>query len=251
MIVNDLIDLNGVDVELVSGFPHLRHAHVTSSLWTQDLATFLNQLRNSNPSQWDGGLASNQFMLQNAYAPVRRPVDTGIPATPLAGESTEDLYFYPLDNVKLAKGERGYYQLFSAKVPYQHCYTWDIADFVDAGSRYRQQNQDKAEIVWHAISLTNTTSLPWTTAPGQTIKAGRVLGQDTVHYTSPGTATDLRVTQALGIFAEQNEYEQSRQRNAERFHGSTYDLVTVRGELALTNHKGKDRHRAHHQAAQR
>jgi len=239
VIVNDLIDLDGVDVELVTGYPHLEHAHRTSGLWMASLREFLNGLRNDQSRH--GRVASN-IMAQQAFAYARSGAETGgIPTAPVGGQATEDLYFYPLRNVTLAEGERGYFPIFTESVPYEHCYTWDIPDYIDDNNRYRNNNNDdKAEIIWHAISLTNTTRQPWTTAPGQTVKDSRLLGQDTLHYTAVGAPTDLRITQALAIEAEQNEFEIERQRDAERFHGSRYDKVTVRGELALTNRKGQD-----------
>jgi len=92
-------------------------------------------------------------------------------------------------------------------------------------------------VVWHALKLTNTTGKPWTTAPAVTMKNGRILGQDTIEYTPDQATTDLKITQALSISAEHNEYEIERQRGGTQFYGNNYDLVTVKGELAVTNYK--------------
>jgi len=237
VIVNDLLDMHRVDVELVTGYPHLQHADSTSGFWLEPLQTFLQGMRERDQRR---DMTANIMMQQRAYASNFAGAGAGVPAAPVGGEATEDLYFYQLPDVTLARGERGYFPLMTVSVPYEHCYTWDIPDYVDDNNRYQQQSDDKPEVVWHAINLKNTTDQPWTTAPGQTTKSGRLLGQDTLHYTPVGADTDLRITQALAIVAEQSEFEVERQRDAERFHGYRYDKVTVRGELAITNRKGTD-----------
>lgn len=239
VIVNDLIDLDKVDVELVTGYPHLQYADKPSSFSPASLQQFLNSMRrNSNHDHQVG------FHLQQALSNTRSPRSTAgrVDNVPLDGQTTEDLYFYPLTGVTLAKGERGYFQIFTETVPYQHVYTWDIPDAIDTDNRYRRRDDDEPdhEIVWHAISLTNTTNQPWTTAPGQTTKDSRVLGQDTLHYTPVGDSTDLRITQALAIKAEQFEYEIERAPELERLYGSNYHKITIQGELVLNNRKGKD-----------
>ncbi len=72
-----------------------------------------------------------------------------------------------------------------------------------------------------------------------TTQNGRVLGQDTIHYTPPQASTELKITQAVAVDAQQNEYETQRKRNAAKFHSRSYDLVTIDGELAVTNYKDK------------
>ncbi|MGC9328401.1 MAG: hypothetical protein ACP5I1_12265, partial [Candidatus Hinthialibacter sp.] len=137
------------------------------------------------------------------------------------------------------KGERGYYPLFSQEVPYEHIYTWEIPQFIDENTAYRGRQEETPAVqeVWHALKLTNTTKQPWTSAPATTMKDGRILGQDTIYYTPHDAETELKITQAVSIDAEHNEYEIERQRSAAQFYGRNYDLVKVRGELAVTNFK--------------
>lgn len=238
VIVNDLTDLHDVSIELVTGYPHLQYAHQPSSFSPTSLHQFLRDMRRDRSRE--SGFALGGQALSNT-ASRRESRTRHSPAQPIEGQSTEDLYFYPLQDITLAKGERGYFPIFEETVPYKHVYTWDIPDAVDNNNRYRRDDRSKPapEIVWHAIALTNTTKHPWTTAPGQTAKDTRVLGQDTVHYTPAGASTDLRITQALAIKAEQVEFEVDRDPQAQRFHGSTYEKVTIQGELVLTNRKGK------------
>lgn len=242
IIVNDLIDLDGVSAELIAGFPHLQFAPVPSAMNPMPLQQFLQQLRQSGQADWRGVMGNEMAVVMQNRASFDYPSSSipSMPSTSVMGEQSEDLYFYRVKDVTLAKGERGYYPLFQAKIPFEHLYTWDIPSYIDIYDNYRQPDpQQQQEIVWHVLKLTNTTDRPWTTAPASTTKDGRLLGQDTLHYTPPGQSTDLRITQALNVRAEQNEYEINREREAARYYGRRYDLVTFQGELAVVNLTGR------------
>ena len=164
-------------------------------------------------------------------------------STAREGSAAEDLFFYPVEDFTLRRGETAYIPLFTAEVPYQHVYVWNIPDFLDKEERYRQERdrpgQRFAEEVWHCCRATNNMKMPWTTAPAQFVKSGRVVGQDICYYTAPGAQTTIRINRAMNLMAEQAEFELERQRNAARFYGYQYDLVKVKGELKLVNRLGK------------
>ncbi len=237
VIVNDLIPLENASAELITGYPHIQFENTNSAFSLTPLDQILNQLR-GQPRERMADVASN-VMFQSVRAAKAMEMPS-MPATPVSGESTEDLYFYELDKITLKKGERGYYPLFAGKIPYEHLYTWDIPNDVDPeGRSHRGRNQDSEEIVWHSLKLTNTTGRPWTTAPAVTMKNGRILGQDTLHFTPHRGTSDLRITRAVSVQAEQTENEVDRQRNAATFYRRSYDLVVLQGELAVTNYKDK------------
>ncbi|MCD6415247.1 MAG: hypothetical protein J7M08_00945 [Planctomycetes bacterium] len=240
VIINEAADLDGAHVDLVTGFPHLRYSDVVSPMaMKESLAEFLASLEQgegrrelrrmapmmqqmaSSGAGWGGGVAP-------AYQAARE------------GRSAEDLFLYPLDDVHLKKGQTGYYPLFTEKAPYEHVYEWEVADYLTEQERYQgpqQQGVEKEEEVWHSLRLENTTPVPWTTAPAETIKDGQILGQDLIKYTPSGDKATLRITRAMAVKAEQAEYETERQRNAAQFYGRTYDQVTLRGEMTVTNFK--------------
>lgn len=235
-IVNDFDDLAGVAGELVAGYPHLTSAHVPAAMSLQPMDALLAQLREAASMTHlavTGNVAGGYLAQRAEYAPAAgRP---SMPTTPVGGEASEDLFFFKLDDLTLAQHDRLYHPLFAAEVPYTHCYTWDVPNYIDEQQGYQQQPAEAEQVVWHAVRLTNTTGQPWTTAPGMTVKDGRVLGQDAVSYTPPGGETDLRITQAVSIKGEQSEHEVERTRNAAQFYGYNYDRVTVAGELMVTN----------------
>lgn len=235
VVVNDLIDLNATRLELIAGFPNIEFGNALSAMSLQPLTQILNQIRSG------GDYRSNQpaiFEQRVALDEIGMPSPT-MPATPVGGEATEDLYFYELPAVTLKRGERGYFPLFAAAVPYTDLYTWDLPDFVDQYDQYQTQPSERREVVWHALKLTNTTEQPWTTAPAMTMKDGRVLGQSTLLFTPPQGTSRLRITQAVSIKAEQAELEVERRRDAVRFHNNTYDEVILEGTLSLTNYKAE------------
>jgi len=161
-----------------------------------------------------------------------------------AGKVAEDLFLYPVENVHLKKGQVGYLPLFTESVPYKHIYQWKIPDYVNEEERYsydrrREQEREPDEEVWHCLRMENTTKVPWTTAPAETVKEGLILGQDTLKYTPAQGETTLRITRAMSVKAEQLELETERKRDAAQLYGYHYDLITVEGKLSVTNFQPK------------
>ncbi len=240
VVVNEAIDLEDVALDLVTGFPNLQFAEVTSPLApSQSLDSFFTALKfRARPKRPDQGVMS-QGVTFNVLPPG---VQAG-PAysTATAGETAEDLFLYPIPRITLRLGEKASLPLLSAEMPYEHVYTWDVPDFLDPEQRGYGQPEEprREEEVWHACRLTNTAGVPLTTAPAQFVKNGQIVGQDLVHYTHPGTTTTIRINRALGLVAEQAEHETDRQRQAVTFHRSDYDRVAIRGELKLHNRLGK------------
>lgn len=241
-ILNEIEDLEDTRVDLVTGFPYVEFSGIISPLAKKtDLQGFLNALyRGAGPRGPAGPAGPAGVMAQTArleYLLSDVPdVDYG---APVEGVEAEDLFFYPVEGVTLARGETGYYPLFTADIPYKHVYTWDIPDYIGDSDHYQDPTQERQQIVWHSLRLTNTMGMPWTTAPAETVQDGRLLGQATLHYAPRGAETLLKITQALGIEADEVELEINRQADARTFRGSRYDLVTVQGTLKLRSHLDK------------
>ncbi len=239
VIINEIEDLDGATVDLVTGFPYLEFSEIISPLAKkQDLAGFLSALYTGASGQMRRESGARAQVMLNAPMMEYDALTSRFPeyGAPAQGTETEDLFFYPVENVTLERGQTGYYPLFSQRIPYEHVYTWEIADYIDDYERYQQPDDERREIVWHSLRLENETGMPWTTAPAQTVKDGRILGQAMLHYTPKGAETLLKITQALGIQADEAEIETARQPNAQTFHGSRYDRVTVQGTLKMRSH---------------
>jgi len=247
LIINEAEDLEGARVDLITGFPNLQFADILSPMATkEDLAGFLRSLGRGRSEVTGVSIMSN-VMTQRAEFGAGEEMARAF-AVPgygaaAAGRIAEDLFLYPLEDVRLAKGETGYYPLFTETVPYTEFYHWEIPDYISEEDRYGQrqrEERDKPEEVWHSLRLTNTTSLPWTTAPAQMLQHGNIIGQDTLTYTPPKAKATVKITQAVSVKAEQAEAEVERERDAVRLYGYHYDRVTIKGTLSVTNYRDEN-----------
>jgi len=246
-VMNDIEDLVGVTLNFITGYPHIAFAEAADPLALRgDVSDFIQSLIAISSPRRDREAFT---MAQQAVASNTAGMELGPvrPTMPEEGEVREDLFLYPRPDVTLRRGERAYYPLFTKEVPCESVYAWEIEDSLDESARWRHERwyeggdrRPAQEEIWHSLRLTNTAGVPWTTAPALTVQEGRVLGQDILFYTSPGAKTLLKVTRAVDVQAEQGETEISRQRSARTaYTGREFDLVTIKGELRLFNHKSK------------
>jgi hypothetical protein len=246
-IMDEVCDFNGVDIRLVTGFPNLQFADIASPItMKENLAQFLQSLIRGQSEQGHaaGGVMRNVMAQSMAYGQMEMS-GAVMPAYGAAelGKTAEDLFLYPIEKVRLAKNEVGYFPLFTESVPYRHIYRWEIPDYVNPeGSYYddrsRQQREPEQE-VWHCIRLDNVMKMPWTTAPAEIIKDGTILGQDTLNYTPVKEQATVKITRAVNVKAEQVELEKDRKRDSAQWYGYHYDLITVEGKLSVTNYQEK------------
>jgi len=245
VIINEAEDLKEARVDLVTGFPNLRFSDIISPMaFKEDLGTFLQTLARGRPEgeeRYAGYGVLTQAARYGGVGELRQP-SAAVPeyGAAAAGRIAEDLFLYPLEDVTLAKGERGYYPLFTETVPYEEIYGWQIPDYISEQDVYGhpsggREQVEPPEIVWHSLKLTNSTKVPWTTAPAETVKDDQILGQDTLPYTPPKGEGTLRITQAVSVKAEQAELETNRERGVVQYYGYPYDRVTIEGRLRVRN----------------
>jgi len=247
LIVNELADFSNVSLDLVTGFPNIKFGEVLSPVaMSQSLAEFLNSLAGGRSEYARRGqdIMAQQAMLVNA--PVYDAGDAApVPdySTAATGVVSEDLFLYPVENFSLKRGETAWLPLFTAEMEYKHIYTWKIADFLDQEERYRpdagRADGKVAEEIWHSCRLVNTLKMPLTSAAVEFVTNGMFTGQDVCYYTAPGAETTIRINRAMNILAEEAEVEVERRRGAATFHGYSYDLVKVKGELKLRSRMDK------------
>jgi hypothetical protein len=248
ILINDTEDLDNVDAFFVVGYPNFMYADVLSPLaLDQALSQFITGLEAGARRRDEYSQLSN-IMRQSRPAKFEeearvQPLDYGYAAIKgVPGASEEDLFLYHKKGILLRKGERAYYHIFSQEVDYKHIYEWSVPDTLNVDPRGYQrsgQPQMDEEQVWHSIKLENSTNYPWTTAPALTVSGWKPLAQDVINYTPKGIKTNLKLTVATDIKTNRNEYEIERQRDV-RLYRSSYDLVTVKGELYIHNAKSKD-----------
>jgi hypothetical protein len=243
-VMNEVMDFDKVSCELVTGFPNIAFSEVVGpESMSEKLADFLGSL--SRGRSETGNRSRNQMMQQQAVLGNMAGGggdDFALPAysTPEKGTNAEDLFLYPVKEFSLKKGETATLPLFSAAMPYKHLYTWDIEDLVDNSEQYQYNSRSHSdrppeEEIWHSCRLTNTLSMPLTTAAAEFTSDGAFIGQDLCYYTAPGVETTIKITRALNVKAEQAEVELDRKREAALFYNYRYDLVKVRGDMKVKN----------------
>ena len=247
-LINDIEDVENVDTFFVVGYPNFMYADVLSPMaLDQALSQFIIGLEAGARRRDEYSQLSN-IMRQSMPATFEeearvQPLDYGYAAIKgVPGASEEDLFLYHKKGISLRKGERAYYHIFSQEVDYKHIYEWNVPDTLNvdpSGYQRSGQPQRDTEQVWHSIKLENSTDYPWTTAPALTVSGWKPLAQDVINYTPKGTKTNLKLTVATDIKTNRNEYEIERQRDV-KLYRSSYDLVTVKGELYINNAKSKD-----------
>ncbi len=245
IIVNEVTDFKNVKVQLVTGFPNIKFGEILSPIAkSQTLAEFLNALSGARTARSvDRYMIAQQALMVNS-AVSESDESSVAPAYSTAAEGVvaEDLFFYPVKSMTLLKDETAWIPLFTADMPYKHIYTWKIEDFLTKEDRYQSEQQDRKNVeeVWHSCRLVNSLDMPLTTAAAEFMTDGEFTGQDICYYTAPKGETTIRINKALNVQADQAEIEVDRKRNASVFHGTQYDLVTVRGELKIKNILNKD-----------
>ncbi len=249
-VMNDLLALDKVPVRLITGFPNLQFkdildpftAGMTNDVWLGTLST----TGASDVSMMRRGRAS-EMMTQNAYAPgaMAADVNWGGNTSQAGGEQIGDLFFYDLDNFTSKKNSRVYQNLFRFDSKYEHIYTWDIEDRVDASGNYRPvpaNNPQDAEEIWHTVKFKNGSGKPLTTGAATIFNKGELIGQTMMNYIPAGGEVSLRINKALDVRPEANEEEVSRERAAirDQYNNPRWDLVTVKGTLEITNSRKEE-----------
>ncbi|HVL39661.1 MAG TPA: hypothetical protein VM328_09765 [Fimbriimonadaceae bacterium] len=241
-IMNDLADLNGIEVRLITGFPNMPFIGVLDPFTlSNSVDQFTMALMNMGaPGQFRD--APGALMQQNvAFGRMGESFSAAFDTSTMSGIQSEDLFFYTLPRLTLKKGERGYYVLFNFASDFEHLYEWSIPDDVQ-GDQYRPQQTERPAEVWHSLKFKNNSKQPLTTAAAITTKDGEILGQDILTYTSPGAETTLKITKALDVAAESLEEEVGRERRSLPYGGVgnyPFDEITLKGTISVRNHKSE------------
>jgi hypothetical protein len=241
VVINETADFKNVKLRLVTGFPNIKFGEIPSPIAkAQTLAEFIATLSGGGQGRTTSGMMTQQVMLNAAadYGDDSRSLAPEY-STAAEGQAAEDLFLYPIADFSLNKDETAWVPLFSADMPYKHIYTWSIADLLDRNNNTYRAGKQAPEEVWHSCRLTNTLSMPLTTAAAEFITDGEFTGQDVCNYTPAKGETTIRINKALNVPAEQAEIEVERKRNAVTIQGYGYDAVKLRGELRIKNKTGK------------
>jgi len=235
VIVNDAEDFTDSELTCMAGFPNMKFAAVVDPLGLKgSVADFLAALQSPTGAA-DRPSVMTQAVMYNSAPP---PDALAQPAPDMPAEPG-DLHHYLFPAITLGFGARAYLPLFDIETPYTEIYRWDVADRFQDYNRNNYNTEvpvSRGEDVWHAVRLKHTGKLPWTTAPVMVVNDGNFLGQDTLYYTPIGGSTLINITKAVDVAATMKETTVAKG-EVERIGGNPYRLLTMQGELAITNFK--------------
>jgi hypothetical protein len=244
VIKNELADIENAEVQLISGFPSMQFAHVTSPLslrtnWT----AFFTQL---NTRIAEGHAAGGNAVMQQALVNNRPDAGGGVDmaATP-TGEGV-DLHYQPIGSRTLKEGDAMSLFIAKEKAEYERIVEWSIPDTRDENGGFiqdwqRQQDPEKyRDAAWDAVRFKNPFKFPMTTGAAMVVAGPRFNGQQMSYWVNAGEETSVRVTKALSIRTRQTEREEEGQRDLVFIGGRQFRKATVAGELAVNNHRQED-----------
>jgi len=238
VVRNELTDLSGTEVELISGFPSVRYANAISPLSpTTTWADFFSRL-GSEGASIDGLLSQQVRLTENRLS---MPV-FGAPA----GEAIEgvDLHYQSIGKTTLAKGENLAVTVAESTSPYERVVEWNIPDTRNRSGRpdrdpFAQGSAEGFdETPWDAIRFANPFPFPMTTAAAVLTSGGRFQGQQRSDWANPGQETSVRITKALSISVRHTEHEIPESRQELLLAGNDHYRTDVQGEITVQNFRG-------------
>lgn len=238
-LVNDLVDLEGVTVNLVVGVPKFEFEGLLDPISLQhEMAQVAAAGRDRHESR---NVFANSMMTQSVAGPSSGET------LPTAGDGSaaEDLFVFPVRDVSLKKGERLVLPLRTFELGYRDVYVLDVPFAPPAEVRQGLHGERLVELARqlaapkarHVLRLQNGTDAPLTTAPVLVSLRGQLLAQARMTYTSKGRSVDVEINPAIDVRVETDEVEASRDAGPIRFGDENYARVDVRGVVRLWNGK--------------
>jgi len=234
VIRNEMSDLNETEIKLISGFPSVEFANVTSpfsahATWSR----FFGELAGRHHHRHDDGLLQQRLVSNTVSyeAPIRPKIDLG--ATP-AGEGV-DLHFESIGKRTLLRDEALAFTVGSAKADYERVIEWTVGTSRTA-VKYGITEQRKDEM-WDVVVFRNPFKFPMTTAPAMVVENGRFNGQRTSYWTNVGEENWLKITRSLSVRALAREQEDGKANERVIVDDKSYTKIYLKGELLMNNHR--------------
>jgi hypothetical protein len=247
VVKNELADLDGAEIKLISGFPSVQFAHVTSPLAARtSWAQFFNEL---NQRGWrDADATSNTIIAQGQFAPgnTGSPVALSLAATP-AGEGV-DLHYQSIGKRTLAEGDALALTVARGDSPYERIVEWLVPDtrneYGQHVGRSGGESDESHDTAWDALKFKNPFAFPMTTGPATVTAGGKFNGQRTSYWVNAGEETVLHVNKALSVRTRAIEHEEQQKigndgRDFVWIGGRQFRRSTVEGELSVSNHRNE------------
>jgi len=228
-IRNELGDIDGAELTLISGYPSVEFDQVTTPFapgarWSN----FFSQLTQRNTLS---GSVISQMSISNNLDLVE-PMANGVGAVQLPDANLDiaDIYYHAVGSHVLKRGDAMFMEVASAEAPYERVVEWNVPDSIVSGS---SQQAD----MWDAVRFTNPFGFPMTTGPAMVMEDGQFLGSRTSKWVNPGEETLIHVGKSLSVSVGATETEVSRV--ATRHLSREYWESTLTGELQIRNRRAE------------
>lgn len=232
VIRNELEDLDGVEVELISGFPSVEFEHVTSPFAAGvSWSTFFSSLARrpgENPQVMAQSILSNNAQFFD-------PADF-FPAAPAAGEGP-DLYYQPAGKLSLGTGGALTQVIATAEAAYSPVVEWRVPDIRSGRGASPDSAENQQADMWDAVRFKNPFPFPMTTGPAMVMANGRFLGSRTTRWANPGDETLAYISKTLSVRAAATETETDRTETTE--FRRLYWKSALEGTLTVQNRRNE------------
>lgn len=240
-IINDMVDLENVQLELVTGQPNMGD----SSLPVSPLLRFDLDKPGLGTGISLSGRGLGAGLGAGGRAPTATPSvcadddedDDAFAEAPTwlcdtEMSRAEDLFYFSIPDFSAKKNSTAVREILFQTPEYKHVYKCEI------GSYSRSSFS-----VWHGIVLKNESSSPW--SPGSVVcySGDRLLTRAEVEFTAAGQELFIRLAESSDVKVEAKEKIVSKQSSAEEadeddsdaFRKKSEKTVTFAGSISLTN----------------
>lgn len=239
-VVNDAEDIVDTSVNFVVGVPNFKFADNPATL-----TSFVTQALRDIGYNYRDNRFSNALMTQVADYSYSEKMSNDEAGGNIDADTSEDFYFYNVNNISLEKGGRAYYPLFNVPVKIKHLYECNLPPMQDE-QKYRNYDNDsqlsfdiKRCTVFHSIEIKNDTKTPFTTGSVMIVdgKTERPLAEDLIKYTGVGQTSSIQLTQSPDIRVEEQEKIIDTRQQGKKQNGYSYSLLTIQSEVVIMNSK--------------
>lgn len=245
VVKNEFADIDDVEMKLITGFPQVKFAHVTSPLSLKTgLSQFFAQL--NLPPVAAAGVMANAAVQQQALNVNDAGAVGGLDLGASSPSESVDLYYRSIGTNTLKEGDALFTTVAKAKTSYERIIEWLVPDTRSANGRpvddyERQQHPEKyKDAAWDAVRFKNPFDFPMTTAPAGIYDRGRFSGQSQSNWVNPGENNVVYVTKALSVRTTFAEQEDAGDRAAVKLAGTQYQKASITGNLTVLNNRAVD-----------
>jgi hypothetical protein len=243
VVKNDLSDLSGTELSLISGYPSVHFAAVTSPLAvSQSWDDFFRQLAAADTPDYGGmGSVASNSGVQSQSASGGNDRTRGLDGAAPAGESN-DVHYQSIGHRTLARGDALMTSVATASAPFTRIVLWRVVDPRTGADGYRRYGFGRSEPVadeaWDAVRFDNPFAFPMTTGPFVVVDHGHFAAQAVSTWTNPGEPDTVKMTKALSVSIHATLAEAGGVARSTVYEGAArFNRLTLDGELTFANRR--------------